>query len=162
MMTHRVERRNCHSRRSGILELLLRDHSNDALIDSPELYSTANDRAEWLVQLDRRYWNHKINRCGRNFFRCSSQSTRQLFNADIARFWRALLAARPEFAGHCPWRFFQGDCIWRALQDESFHQALKMTPEELAGKFNLNTLSQPDWDEVLKVAPALASLRPHP
>ena len=53
------------------------------------------------------------------------------------------------------------DYIWQTLQDESFLQALKVTPEELVGKFNLNTLSQPDWDEVLKAIPELAHRCPH-
>lgn len=173
--------------RNEILELLLKDHSHDDLILSPELYSIEHDMEEWMLE-NRAYWMKKLPQLRRsncriqkeleeedpamkkyagNYWRIRKivsfyERERRLWriccNANIARFWQRLLTVRPEFANRCPWRCFQGDSIWQSLQDEAFCLALKLTPEELAQKFNLHTLSQPDWDEVLKVAPGLAPL----
>ena len=81
-------------------------------------------------------------------------------NAEIARCWVKLLKHRPEYVDRCPWHFFQGDRIWQTLQDEELLNAIKQTPLQVAKKMNLKAMSGPDWDEVLKIVPELASRRP--
>lgn len=155
--------------RNEILELLLKDHSHDDLILSPELYSIEHDMEE-LMRENRAYWMKKLPQLRRRicrmqkeleeedptmkkyagdywrvrelifFYKQYQQLHRICCNANIAWFWQRLLTARPEFANRCPRRFFQGDCIWQSLQDKAFCLALKLTPEELAQKFNLHTL----------------------
>ena len=42
--------------RQTILDLLLKDHTHDALIDSPELYSIEEDIYQWMFETQD-YWN---------------------------------------------------------------------------------------------------------
>ena len=47
--------------RQEILDLLLKDHSHDFLIEHPELYSIDEDIYQWMFE-KRDYWNQKIPR----------------------------------------------------------------------------------------------------
>ena len=80
-------------------------------------------------------------------------------NAEIAHCWVRLLKHRPEYADRCPWQVFQGDRIWQTLQDVELLHAVGCTALQLAEKMDLRAMSQPDWDEVLKIVPELASRR---
>ena len=93
-------------------------------------------------------------------FKRAMRRIRIFANMEIARCWIELLKHRPEYADRCPWHFFQGDRIWQTLQDEELLNAIKQTPLQVAEKMNLNAMSAPDWDEVLKIVPELASRRP--
>lgn len=93
-------------------------------------------------------------------FKLAMRRIRISANIDIARCWVRLLKHRPEYVGFCPWHFFQGDRIWQTLQDKEFLKAIKRTSLQVAGKMNLNAMSVPDWEEVLKIVPELAKHRP--
>ena len=93
-------------------------------------------------------------------FKLAMRHVRIDANIEIARCWVRLLKHRPEYVDFCPWQFFQGDRIWQTLQDEELLNAIKQTPLQVAKKMNLNAMSVPDWDEVLKIIPELASCRP--
>ena len=93
-------------------------------------------------------------------FKLAMRDVRSAANAEIVHCWVKLLKHRPEYAGRCPWHFFQGDRIWQTLQDEELLNAIKQTPLQVTKKMNLNAMSVPDWDEVLKIVPELASHRP--
>ena len=47
--------------RHEILDLLLKDHTNDSLIELPELYSIEEDIYQWMFET-RDYWNERIPR----------------------------------------------------------------------------------------------------
>ena len=96
----------------------------------------------------------------KHLFKLEMRHVRSAANAEIAHCWVRLLKHRPEYADRCPWHFFQGDRIWQTLQDEELLNAIKQTPLQVAEKMNLNAMSVPDWDEVLKIVPELASRRP--
>lgn len=81
-------------------------------------------------------------------------------NDEISRCWVRLLKHRPEYVDRCPWRFFQGDLIWMTLRDYKLLHTIKHTPRQLAEKMDLKAMSSPDWDEVLKIVPELATRRP--
>ena len=93
-------------------------------------------------------------------FRHEMRRVRIFANTEIAYCWARLLKHRPEYVDRCPWHFFQGDRIWQTLQDEELLTAIKQTPLQVAQKMNLNAMSAPDWDEVLKIVPEPASRRP--
>ena len=96
----------------------------------------------------------------KHLFKLEMRHVRSAANAEIAHCWVRLLKHRPEFVDRCPWHFFQGDRIWQTLQDEELLNAIKQTPLQVAEKMNLNAMSAPDWEEVLKIVPELASHRP--
>ena len=96
----------------------------------------------------------------KHLFKLEMRHVRSTANAEIAHCWVTLLKHRPEYVDRCPWHFFQGDRIWQTLQDEELLNAIKQTPLQVAKKMNLNAMSGPDWDEVLKIVPELASRRP--
>ena len=96
----------------------------------------------------------------KHLFKLEMRHVRSAANAEIAHCWVTLLKHRPEYVDRCPWHFFQGDRIWQTLQDEELLNAIKQTPLQVAKKMNLNAMSGPDWDEVLKIVPELASRRP--
>ena len=96
----------------------------------------------------------------KHLFKLEMRHVRSAANAEIAHCWVTLLKHRPEYVDRCPWHFFQGDRIWQTLQDEELLNAIKQTPLQVAQKMNLNAMSGPDWDEVLKIVPELASRRP--
>ena len=96
----------------------------------------------------------------KHLFKLEKRHVRSAANAEIAHCWVRLLKHRPEFVDRCPWHFFQGDRIWQTLQDEELLNTIKQTPLQVAEKMNLNAMSEPDWDEVLKIVPELASRRP--
>ena len=96
----------------------------------------------------------------KHLFKLEMRHVRSAANAEIAHCWATLLKHRPEYVDRCPWHFFQGDRIWQTLQDEELLNAIKQTPLQVAKKMNLNAMSVPDWDEVLKIVPELASRRP--
>ena len=96
----------------------------------------------------------------KHLFKLEMRHVRIRANAEIAHCWVRLLKHRPEFVDRCPWHFFQGDRIWQTLQDEELLNAIKQTPLQVAKKMNLNAMSGPDLDEVLKIVPELASRRP--
>ena len=47
--------------RQTILDLLLKDHTHDAFIDRPELYSIEEDIYQWMFET-RDYWNERLPR----------------------------------------------------------------------------------------------------
>ena len=96
----------------------------------------------------------------KHLFKLEMRHVRSAANAEIAHCWVKLLKHRPEYVDRCPWHFFQGDRIWQTLQDEELLNAIKQTPLQVAQKMNLNAMSGPDWDEVLKIVPELARHRP--
>ena len=96
----------------------------------------------------------------KHLFKLEMRHVRIFANMEIAHCWVKLLKHRPEYVDRCPWHFFQGDRIWQTLQDEEFLKAIKRTPLQVAEKMNLNAMSVPDWEEVLKIVPELASRRP--
>ena len=85
---------------------------------------------------------------------------RSIANDEISRCWVRLLKHRPEYVDRCPWRFFQGDSIWMTLRDDKLLHTIKHTPRQLAEKMDLKAMSSPDWDEMLKIVPELATRRP--
>ena len=96
----------------------------------------------------------------KHLFKLKMRRIRIVANMEIARCWVRLLKHRPEYVNRCPWHFFQGDRIWQTLQDKELLTAINQTPLQIAQKMNLNAMSAPDWDEVLKIVPELASRRP--
>ena len=96
----------------------------------------------------------------KHLFKLEMRRIRIVANMEIARCWVRLLKHRPEYVNRCPWHFFQGDRIWQTLQDEELLTAIKQTPLQVAQKMNLNAMSAPDWDEVLKIVQESASRRP--
>ena len=70
--------------REEILDLLLRDRSNDSLVERPELYSIEEDIRQWMYDT-RDYWNRRIPELMEN----ERQS------------WREILRNEPEYAKHC-------------------------------------------------------------
>jgi hypothetical protein len=158
----------------------------ELLIDAPFFYSNAEDvqqemkalfTPEWIgreysrARRNAAYW---AARCPGNFpdesaeahdsfrreIRREMRWIRGHANIKICRCWVKILKYRPEYVGRCPWRFFQGDRIWQTLLDKEFLAAIDHTPLRLAEKMTLDVMSQPDWDEVLKILPELAPRRP--
>ncbi|MBQ6597300.1 MAG: hypothetical protein IJH79_07090 [Lentisphaeria bacterium] len=157
----------------------------ELLIDAPFFYSTAEDvqremkalfTPEWIgrkcsrVRRNAAYW---AARCPEDFpdeaaeahdsfrreIRREMRWIRGHANIEICRCWVKVLKHRPEYADRCPWRFFQGDRIWQTLQDGELLHSIKYTPLQLAEKFDLNAMTQPDWDEAIKTVPELAPRR---
>ena len=95
----------------------------------------------------------------KHLFKLEMRHVRSAANAEIAHCWVKLLKHHPEYADRCPWHFFQGDRIWQTLQDEELLNAIKQTPLQVAEKMNLNAMSVPAWDEMLKIVPELAGCR---
>ena len=96
----------------------------------------------------------------KHLFKLEMRNVRIFANTEIAYCWVRLLKHRPEYVDRCPWHFFQGDRIWQTLQDEELLTAIKQTPLQVAQKMNLNAMSAPDRDEVLKIVKESASRRP--
>ena len=96
----------------------------------------------------------------KHLFKLEMRNVRIFANTEIAYCWVRLLKHRPEYVDRCPWHFFQGDRIWQTLQDKELLTAINQTPLQVAKKMNLNAMSAPDWDEVLKIVPEPASRRP--
>ena len=174
--------------RQEILDLLLKDHSHDFLIEHPELYSIDEDIYQWMFE-KRDYWNQKIPRImdgnrrllekikreepeeapyyeefyteeyirreAYRFFHEKRRFEKLYCYRMLAKFWRCLLTARPEFASRCPWHVFRGDNIWMTLRDEDFCKALAIPKAEIALKMPLKLMSVPDWEELLKIVPEL-------
>ena len=159
---------------------------NELLIDHQFFYSHESDveealnerfNHEWVTRkyalavrlqeslleeenLDKIHDDCDANSFFKHLFKLEMRHVRSAANAEIAHCWVRLLKHRPEFVDRCPWHFFQGDRIWQTLQDEELLNAIKQTPLQVAEKMNLNAMSVPDWDEVLKIVPELASHRP--
>ena len=157
-----------------------------ALIDHKFFYSHESDVEEALVERFNHEWGKReyalavrlqeslleeenldkipdgcdANSFFKHLFKLEMRHVRIRANAEIAHCRVRLLKHRPEYADRCPWHFFQGDRIWQTLQDEKLLNAIKQTPLQVAEKMNLNAMSVPDWDEVLKIVPELASRRP--
>ena len=130
-------------------------------------YASAARKAEyWRKEFRNEENNDKLldgldaNSIFKHRFKLAMRDVRSAANAEIVHCWVKLLKHRPEYAGRCPWHFFQGDRIWQTLQDEELLNAIKQTLLHVAKKMNLNAMSVPDWDEVLKIVPELASRRP--
>ena len=175
--------------RHEILELLLRDHSHDALVERPELYSVEEDMYQSMFA-ERDFWNREIlrlmensrkslkaimkeeppevaqyymhlyteeyiHRAAHRRYRLHRMWMRIIFHKCLARFWRDLLTARPEFVERCPWHTFRGDMIWMSLRDEAFCKALAIPKQEIALKMPLKLMSFCAWEELLKTVPEL-------
>ena len=130
-------------------------------------YASAISEAEQLrkyfleeEKLDKIPYGCDANSFFKHLFKLEMRHVRSAANAEIAHCWVTLLKHRPEYVDRCPWHFFQGDRIWQTLQDEELLTAIKQTPLQVAQKMNLNAMSAPDWDEVLKIVPEPASRRP--
>ena len=130
-------------------------------------YASAISEAEQLrkyfleeEKLDKIPYGCDANSFFKHRFKLEMRHVRSAANAEIAHCWVTLLKHLPEYVERCPWHFFQGDRIWQTLQDEELLNAIKQTPLQVAQKMNLNAMSGPDWDEVLKIVPELASRRP--
>ena len=161
-------------------------HNYDLLIDHQFFYSHESDVEEALNERFNHEWGKRkhalavrlqeslleeenldkipegcdANSFFKHLFKLEMRHVRSAANAEIAHCWVTLLKHRPEYVGRCPWHFFQGDRIWQTLQDEELLNAIKQTPLQVAEKMNLNAMSVPDWNEVLKIIPELASRRP--
>ena len=161
-------------------------HNYDLLIDHKFFYSHESDVEEALEERFNHEWGTRkyalavrlqaslleeenldkipdgcdANSFFKHLFKLEMRHVRSAANAEIAHCWVKLLKHRPEYVDRCPWHFFQGDRIWQTLQDEELLNAIKQTPLQVAQKMNLNAMSGPDWDEVLKIVPELASRRP--
>ena len=161
-------------------------HNYDLLIDHQFFYSHESDVEEALEERFNHEWGTRkyafavrlqeslleeenldkipdgcdANSFFKHLFKLEMRHVRSAANAEIAHCWVTLLKHRPEYVDRCPWHFFQGDRIWQTLQDEELLNAIKQTPLQVAQKMNLNAMSGPDWDEVLKIVPELASRRP--
>ena len=152
--------------RHEILDLLLKDHTHDSLIERPELYSIEEDIYQWMFET-RDYWNERIPRLMEDYRKIHRRAYKQYrrehgyarshFYGWLAKFWRVLLTKRSEFADCCPWHTFRGDMIWMSLQDDQFCNAIGIPKKELALKMPLKIMSSCDWDELLKIVPELKS-----
>ncbi len=69
--------------RQTILDLLLKDHTHDALIDSPELYSIEEDIYQWMFET-RDYWNERIPRLTDHY----RKEGEELKKEDPEYYWR--------------------------------------------------------------------------
>ena len=161
-------------------------HNYDLLIDHQFFYSHESDVEEALEERFNHEWGTRkyalavrlqkslleeenldkipdgcdVNSFFKHLFKLEMRHVRSAANAEIAHCWVTLLKHRPEYADRCPWHFFQGDRIWQTLQDKELLTAIKQTPLQVAEKMNLNAMSVPDWDEMLKIVPELARHRP--
>ena len=130
-------------------------------------YASAVSEAEQLrkyfleeEKLDKIPYGCDANSIFKRRFKLAMRDVRIHANMEIAQCWVKLLKHHPKYVKRCPWHFFQGDRIWQTLQDEELLGAIKQTPLQVAKKMNLNAMSAPDWEEVLKIVQESASRRP--
>ena len=69
--------------RQSILDLLLKGHTHDALIECPELYAVEEDIYRWMIET-RNYWNERIPRL-MDYYRKESE---ELQKEDPEYYWR--------------------------------------------------------------------------
>ena len=69
--------------RQTILDLLLKDHTHDALIERPELYSIEEDIYQWMFET-RDYWNERIPRLTDHY----RKEGEELKKEDPEYYWR--------------------------------------------------------------------------